>query len=309
MAVVGNLARVARGVALVLALFASSSASADAAEPNGIVVYETDFGLKDGAVSAMRGVARSVSRDLILEDLTHEIPAFNIWEGAYRLNQTAAYWPAGTVFVAVVDPGVGTERKNIVLQTSSGHYFVAPDNGLLTLVAESLGVAEVREIDLATNRLPGSATSYTFVGRDLFSHTAARLAAGRVAFADIGPRLEGDIVRIPYQRAVVENGTVIGNIPVLDIQYGNVWTNIDRKTFEALGLAKGDRVKVRIKDSVEEVWTGEVPYVDTFGDVPEGETLLYLNSLDNVSLAINYGDFASTFGVSSGPDWVIEISR
>lgn len=308
MAVGRIVARVACGVALALALVGSPP-PAGAAEPNGIVVYETDFGVKDGAVSAMRGVARSVSRDLILEDLTHEIPAFNIWEGAYRLNQTAAYWPAGTVFVVVVDPGVGTDRKNIVMQTSSGHYFVAPDNGLLTLVAESLGVAEVREIDLATNRLPGSETSYTFFGRDLFSHTAARLAAGRVAFVDIGPRLEGDILRIAYQRAVVENGKVIGNIPVLDVQYGNVWTNIDRKTFEALGLVKGDKAKVRIKDSVEEVWAGEVPYVDTFGDVPEGETLLYLNSLENVSLAINYGDFASTFGISSGPDWVIEISR
>ena len=129
-------------------MFERPAPVAGAAEPNGIVVYETDFGLKDGAVSAMRGVARSVSRDLILEDLTHEIPAFNIWEGAYRLNQTAAYWPPGTVFVAVVDPGVGTDRKNIVLATNSGHYFVAPDNGLLTLVAESLGVAEVRDSQL-----------------------------------------------------------------------------------------------------------------------------------------------------------------
>lgn len=309
MAVGRNVTRVAIAVALALALVGSPAPSAGAAEPNGIVVYETDFGLKDGAVSAMRGVARSVSRDLILEDLTHEIPAFNIWEGAYRLNQTAGYWPTGTVFVAVVDPGVGTDRKNIVLETNSGHYFVAPDNGLLTLIAESLGVADVREIDLATNRLPGSETSYTFFGRDLFSHTAARLAAGRVAFSDVGPRLEGDIVRIPYQRAAAEDGKVIGNIPVLDIQYGNVWTNIDRKTFETLGLAKHEKAKVRIKDSVEEVWAGEVPYVDTFGDVPEGETLLYMNSLDNVSLAINYGDFASTFGISSGPEWVIEISR
>jgi S-adenosylmethionine hydrolase len=308
MAVLRGLRQALRGLALCVWLV-GATIGAQAAEPVGIVVYETDFGLKDGAVSAMRGVAMGVSRDLVLEDLTHEIPPFNIWEGAYRLNQTAAYWPAGTVFVAVVDPGVGTERKNLVLQTSSGHFFVAPDNGLLTLVAETLGVEAVREIDLAKNRLPGSETSYTFFGRDLFSYTGARLAAGQLAFADVGPELAGDIVSIDYQRPAVAEGKVVGNIPVLDIQYGNVWTNIDRKTFESLGLAKGDRAKVLIRESVGEVWQGEVPYVDTFGDVPEGEPLLYLNSLGDVALAINYGDFASTFGVSSGPDWVIEIGR
>lgn len=308
MAVLRGFGQALRGLAL-CACVLGVALGVGAAEPVGIVVYETDFGLKDGAVSAMRGVAMGVSRDLVLEDLTHEIPPFNIWEGAYRLNQTAAYWPAGTVFVVVVDPGVGTERKNLVLRTRSGHVFVAPDNGLLTLVAETLGIEEIREIDLAKNRLPGSETSYTFFGRDLFSYTGARLAAGQVAFADVGPALPGDIVRIDYQRPTKVEGKVVGNIPVLDVQYGNVWTNVDRKTFESLGLAKGERAKVLIKDSVEQVWQGEVPYVDTFGDVPEGEPLLYMNSLDDVSLAINYGDFASTFGVSSGPEWTIEITR
>src|SRR5437773_8339231 len=89
---------------------------------NKIVVFQTDFGLKDGAVSAMKGVAMSVSPDLKLFDLTHEIPAFNIWEGAYRLEQTVSYWPAGTVFVSVIDPGVGTNRKSVVLKTNSGKF-------------------------------------------------------------------------------------------------------------------------------------------------------------------------------------------
>src|SRR6266496_5102461 len=91
---------------------------------NKIVVFQTDFGLKDGAVSAMKGVAMSVSPDLKLFDLTHEIPAFNIWEGAYRLEQTVSYWPAGTVFVSVIDPGVGTNRKSVVLKTNSGQFIV-----------------------------------------------------------------------------------------------------------------------------------------------------------------------------------------
>src|SRR3954465_8481403 len=107
---------------------------------NKIVVFQTDFGLKDGAVSAMKGVAMGVSRDLKLFDLTHEIPPYNIWKAAYRLQQAAQYWPAGTVFVSVVDPGVGSERKSVVLKTKSGHFFVTPDNGTLTLIAQSLGI-------------------------------------------------------------------------------------------------------------------------------------------------------------------------
>ena len=95
---------------------------------NKTVVFQSDFGLKDGAVSAMKGVAMGVSSDLKLFDLTHEIPAYNIWEAAYRLEQTVTYWPAGTVFVSVVDPGVGTNRKSVVVKTKTGHYIVTPDN-------------------------------------------------------------------------------------------------------------------------------------------------------------------------------------
>jgi S-adenosylmethionine hydrolase len=120
---------------------------------NGALVFQTDFGLRDGAVAAMKGVAFGVSKDLRLFDLTHEIPPYNIWEAAYRLNQTAQYWPMGTVFVSVVDPGVGSSRKSVVLKTKTGHFFVSPDNGSLTLVGESLGIDEVREIDETKNRL------------------------------------------------------------------------------------------------------------------------------------------------------------
>ena len=144
---------------------------------NRIVVYQTDFGLKDGAVAEMKGVAMGVDTGLKLFDLTHEIPAYNIWEAAYRLEQTVRYWPAGTVFVSVVDPGVGTERKSVVLKTRSGHFIVTPDNGTLTLVARSLGIVEIREIDETLNRRKDSRESYTFHGRDVYSYTGARLAA------------------------------------------------------------------------------------------------------------------------------------
>jgi S-adenosylmethionine hydrolase len=287
-------------------LCASSVAAQDT---NGIVVYQSDFGLKDGAVSAMRGVAVSVDPTLRLENLTHEIPAFDIWEGAYRLNATAPYWPPGTVFVSVIDPGVGTARKSVVLKTRSGHYFVSPDNGTLTLVAEDLGIEAVREIDESRYRRPGSEQSYTFHGRDVYSYAAAHLASGKTAFEDIGPELPPEVVAIAYQKPEVERGVVRGNIPILDVQFGNVWTNIDRATFERLGVAKGAVVEVRIFNEGEQVFEGRMPYVSTFGDVPEGETLLYLNSVDNVAFAINWGNFAATYGIASGPKWRVEVEK
>jgi S-adenosylmethionine hydrolase len=297
-------------VAAVLCLMGLlTSPPAAARDTNGIVVYETDFGLKDGAVSAMRGVALSVDPTLRLEDLTHEIPAFNIWEGAYRLNATAPYWPRGTVFVSVIDPGVGTERRSVVLKTRSGHYFVSPDNGTLTLVAEDLGIAAVREIDESRYRLPGSEQSYTFHGRDVYSYAAAHLASGKTGFEDIGPELPPEVVTIAYQKAEIEGDLVRGNIPILDVQFGNVWTNIDRATFEQLGIQKGQQVEVRIFKQDRQVYRGRMPYVSTFGDVPLGDTLLYLNSVDNVAFAINWGDFAATYGIASGPDWRVEVER
>ena len=280
-----------------------------AQEPNGVIVYQTDFGLKDGAVSAMRGVAVSVDPLLRLEDLTHEIPAFDIWQGAYRLNTTAPYWPPGTVFVSVIDPGVGTDRRSVVLETSSGHYFVSPDNGTLTLVAQDLGIEGVREIDESRYRRPGSEQSYTFHGRDVYSYAAAHLASGQTSFEDIGPELPAEVVTIDYQKPQLQGDTVAGSIPILDVQFGNVWTNIDRATFEQLGVEMGTELEVRIFNEDAEVFAGAMPYVSTFGDVPEGEPLLYMNSIDNLSAAINWGDFAGTHGIGSGPGWRIEVAR
>ena len=295
------------GLLWVIAL--AGAVPATARDTNGIIVYQSDFGLKDGAVSAMRGVAVSVDPTLRLENLTHEIPAFDIWQGAYRLNDTAPYWPAGTVFVSVIHPGVGTERNSVVLKTRSGHYFVSPDNGTLTLVAEELGIEAVRAIDESRYRLPGSEQSYTFHGRDVFSYAAAHLASGKVSFEEIGPELPPAVVTIDYQKPEIQGGVVRGNIPILDVQFGNVWTNIDRATFEQLGVARGEQVEVRIFNEGEQVFEGAMPYVSTFGDVPEGDMLLYLNSVDNVAFAINWGDFAAAHGIASGPEWRVEVAK
>ncbi|WP_128547514.1 SAM hydrolase/SAM-dependent halogenase family protein [Larkinella soli] len=276
---------------------------------NKAVVFQSDFGLKDGAVSAMKGVAFGVSPDLRLFDLTHEIPAYNIWEAAYRLQQTAPYWPAGTVFVSVVDPGVGSARKSVVLKTRSGHYFVTPDNGTLTLVAPLLGIESVREIDEAVNRRRDSGKSYTFHGRDVYAYTAARLAAGTITFEQVGPELAKEVVRIPHQPPVFEKGLIKGSIPVLDIQYGNIWTNIGEDTFRKLSIKHGDVLNVRIRKGAQTVFDGKMPFVSTFASVPEGSNLAYLNSLLNLSFAVNMGNFSEHHKVYSGPEWVVEVSR
>ncbi len=275
----------------------------------GPLVLQSDFGIKDSAVASMKGVAVGVSRNLDIYDLTHEIPAFNIWEASLRLGQVVEYWPKGTVFVSVVDPGVGTERKSVVLKTKSGHYFVSPDNGSLTAVAEQFGVEAVREIDEAVNRLADSEEAYTFHGRDVYAYTGARLAADVISFTEVGRELPAEVLSIPYQKPHFEQGRVYGNIEILDPQFGNIWTNIDRKIFGELGLVPGDSVKITILNDDDVVLTQTLPFFRTFGRVPVGKPLLYLNSLNRVSLAINQGNYSEAFDVQSGASWSIRIEK
>jgi len=282
------------------------SASTSASDP---LVLQSDFGNKDAAVPSMKGVAVGVSRDLDIYDLTHEVPTFNIWEASLRLAQTASYWPEGTVFVSVVDPGVGTERKSVVLKTKSGHFFVSPDNGSLTAVSEQLGIEAVREIDEAVNRLANSEKSYTFHGRDVYAYTGARLAAGIISFEEVGRELADEVMMIPYQKPTYENGRINGNIEILDPQYGNIWTNIDRATFEKLGLQPGDQLTIKIANGDELILQQTLPYFHSFGRVDLGTPLLYLNSLNNVALAVNQGNYSKTFQVLSGASWSIEIVK
>ncbi|MFZ6693013.1 SAM hydrolase/SAM-dependent halogenase family protein [Undibacterium sp. SXout20W] len=274
------------------------------------LVLLTDFGQADGAVSAMRGVAFGVDPQLNISDLSHQIPTYDIWIAAYRLYQTANYWPQGTVFVTVVDPGVGTERKSIVLKTKNGRYFVGPNNGLYTLIAERDGIAEIREIDEKVNRLPGSADSYTFHGRDVYAYTGARLAGDIIKFEDVGPVLDPVILtKIDYQKANRSGNTLRGNIPVLDVNYGNVWTNIPKSTLDQLSINAGDKLQVSIFHKDKKISTLVLPFENSFGGVKVGKPLAYVNSLLNFSLAINQGDFAKKYHVESGADWHIQVEK
>lgn len=273
------------------------------------LVLQTDFGTKDGAVAAMRGVAVGVNPGISIYDLSHENTPFDVWEAAYRLKQTASFWPAGTVFVSVIDPGVGTSRKSVVLLTKSGHLFVGPDNGTWTLIADELGVAGLREIDETKHRRTGSERSYTFHGRDVFAFVGAKLAAGVITFEQVGPELPPRVVSLPYEKPRLEGTALVGTVPYLDFQYGNVWTNLDEALFAKLAPAAGDRFRVSIAKAGQVVYAGEMPYARTFGDVPEGAPLLYLNSLMNVSFALNVGNFAKSHSIASGAEWSVRVEK
>ena len=272
------------------------------------LVFQTDFGLVDGAVSAMYGVAYSVVPDLKIHDLTHDITPFHIWEASYRLIQTINYWPEGTVFVSVVDPGVGSDRKSIVAKTNSGRYIVTPDNGTLTHVIRAEGIAAVREIDENVNRLPRSGESYTFHGRDVYAFTGARLAGGIIDFEGVGPELPVDsLLSLPIVEPYREEKAVWGTIDVLDVRFGSLWTNIPRSLFLETGVRYGDRVSVTIENDTRCVYRNIILFAKSFADVYVGEALVYVNSLDCVAVAINQGSFARAYNVGTGNSWRIRI--
>ncbi|MYM73800.1 DNA-directed RNA polymerase subunit delta [Duganella sp. FT134W] len=292
------------------ALCLTAALTAPAFAAKNALVLQTDFGTSDGAVSAMHGVAYGVDPNLTVADLTHNIPDYDIWVGGYRLFQTANYWPQGTVFVSVIDPGVGTTRKSVVLKTREGRYFVGPDNGQFTLIAERDGVAELREIDEKVNRRAGSGESYTFHGRDVYAYVGARLASGTISYEQVGPALPIEsVIKIPYQKAALSDGKLRGIIPVLDIKYGNVWTNVPKALFEQLGVKEHELVQVRFFHNKKLVNTVVAPYEHTFGGVAKGKPLVYLNSLLDVAVALNQGSYAEKNKIESGVDWEVEISK
>ena len=272
------------------------------------LVFQTDFGLVDGAVSAMYGVAYTVDPTLRIHDLTHDITPYNIWEASYRLIQTINYWPAGTVFVSVVDPGVGSDRKSVVVKTKSGRYIATPDNGTLTHVIRLEGIEQVREIDEHVNRLPSSGESYTFHGRDVYAFTGARLAAGIIDFEGVGPELPVEsLVELPIVEPVLEGSAVCGTIDVLDVRFGSLWTNIPRTLFLETGVQYGDRVSITIENDTRCVYRNIIQYARSFADVVVGEALAYVNSLDCLAVAINQGSFARAYNIGTGNSWRIRI--
>lgn len=274
------------------------------------IVFQSDFGLADGAVSAMHGVALNVDPDLKIFNLTHEIEPYNIWEASYRLFQTVEYWVEGTVFVSVVDPGVGTSRRSVVARTNGGHYIVTPDNGSLTHIKRYVGIDAIREISESRHRRKNSQYSNTFHGRDVYALVGAKLASGKITFEEVGEELEpGSIVELPLGEVIVGPGSVTGCIDILDVRFGSLWTNIERTRFETLGIKYGDMVQITIFNGRALVYSNRIHYARSFADVYVGEPLLYVNSLNRMAVAINQGNFARAYNIGTGLNWTLQCEK
>lgn len=277
---------------------------------NHLLVLQSDFGLVDGAVSAMVGVALQEESTLGVHNLTHEITPYNIFEASYRLFQTVEYWPKGTTFVSVVDPGVGSKRKSVVALTQNDQYIVTPDNGTLSYIKTHVGIKAVREISEVKNRRENTEYSYTFHGRDVYAYTGAKLASGHISFEEVGPELAvEDILELPVVKTVISDTDVRGAVDILDVRFGSLWTSITREDFYTLNPEFGQRFEVTIFNNDMLVYQNQVTYGKSFADVRIGQPILYINSLYRVGLAINQGSFAKAYNVGVGSNWHIEIKK
>jgi S-adenosylmethionine hydrolase len=255
------------------------------------IVFMTDFGVIDDSVALCKGVMYSIAPDLRIVDLTHQVTPFSILDGARFLEGATPYFPAGTVFVVVIDPGVGSTRKAVVVKSKRGQYFVLPDNGLMTLVQDRDGVEAAREI---TNRgwMIGAALSSTFHGRDLFSPVGARLAHGQ-DWTQVGPELAANqLVRLDLAPSRLDGRGLSGEAIATDGAFGNLVTNISGEDFLKLDYGHGQIVHMTIGKTEM-----NVPFVRTFSDVALQKPLLYIDSRDHVGLAVNQGSFAAAYAI------------
>ena len=253
------------------------------------VVFMTDFGILDDSVALCKGVMYGIVPNLRIVDLTHQVTPFSIADGARFLFGATPYFPAGTVFVVVVDPGVGSSRKAIVAKSKRGQFFVLPDNGLMTLVEDRDGIESAREI---TNPdwMIGAKISSTFHGRDIFSPVGAHIARGD-NWSQVGPEIP-KLVRLSVDSPKIDNRGLSGEVIALDGPYGNLITNVHAEDFEPLGYKRGDKLKVTIAG--REI---EMPFVKTFSDVAVKQPLLFIDSRGRVSFALNEASFAAEYKI------------
>jgi S-adenosylmethionine hydrolase len=267
--------------------------SAQAGKYPQTIVFMTDFGVVDDSVAICRGVMYSILPEVRIVDLSHEVTPFSILDGARFLYGATPYYPAGTVFVVVIDPTVGSTRKAIVAKSKRGQYFVLPDNGLLTLVEQRDGIEGVREI---TNPdwMIGTKMSSTFHGRDIFSPVGAHVAGGD-DWTKVGPEMPvASLVRLELKAPRLDERGVTAEVIATDGPFGNLVTNLDAEDFLKLGYQRGQDVPVKLGGRNEEM---KIKFVRTFSDVALGQPLLYIDSRGHFALAVNQGSFAAVYGV------------
>ena len=293
------------GLCVVLALFAtgcsqqSSQGNAAAANARPAIVFMTDFGTANDAVAICRAVIYSILPDARITDITHQVTPYSIEEASRFLAGVTPYYPAGTIFLVVVDPGVGTSRKAVIVKSKKGQYFVLPDNGLVTPVVDRDGFDAAHEITNPDWMIQAGISS-TFHGRDIFSPAAAHLAAG-ADFSLAGP-LVSQLVRLTPKSSISMDKGIDGDIIGLDEPYGSLITDIPGEEFRQLGYRLGDKVPLQINKKPV-----TLPFVKTFMEVPVGDALLYIDSRGRVGVAINQGNYARKFNIT--PPGTIFIPR
>jgi S-adenosylmethionine hydrolase len=286
-----------------LMLAASALPQAQTGKYPQTVVFMTDFGVLDDSVAICRGVMYSVMPEVRIVDLTHQVTPFSILDGARFLYGATPYYPAGTVFVVVVDPGVGSTRKAIVAKSKRGQYFVLPDNGVITLVEQRDGIEAVREI---TNPdwMIGTKLSSTFHGRDIFSPVGAHLARGD-DWTKVGPEIPvAALVHLDLKAPRMDAHGVTAEVIATDGPFGNLVTNLDGEDFLKLGYQRGQEVAVRVGGKEM-----KMKFVRTFSDVALGQPLLYIDSRGRLGLAVNQGSFADVYGVKPPVELVIARAK
>lgn len=256
-----------------------------------IVALLTDYGTKDQYAGSLRGAVLAACPDAQVVDLTHDISSHAVREAAFVLRAAVPVFPAGTAFVAVVDPGVGTARRGLAIR-AGGYLFVGPDNGIFSLVLADHPEAEVRE--LTNTGLFRANVSSTFHGRDIFGPVAGALVRGTV-FEDVGPSIDDAFhFEFPKPRLVGED-VIEGQIIYVDT-YGNLVSSIGGKEWQTFVKGAGGD----LTEMVAEVSRVIVPVVSTFGDVPEDDACAYLGSAGRIEVAVNRGSAATRFEASIG---------
>lgn len=276
------------------------------------ILLQTDFSNTWGAVASMKGVIKIVDPELEIFDLCHDIKSYDPWEASLSLAAVEPYWPAGTVIVSVVDPGVGTQRRASVALLKDGSYVVTPDNGTLTHLKHGVGIAAVREIDETRNRFRAKEEVSVFHGRDLFGYCAARLASGGITFPEVGPEYPADeVVECPEfaLRPEIAGDSVETWIMTGLKHFGGVQFGVTNEQWRGLGYREGDRVRVCIRQGERTVFDREVLFAKSFGYVSRGEPVLYCGSSAFLSLDCNQDNFMSKYGVDTGRDWKVRLER
>lgn len=272
-----------------------------------VIVMQSDFGIDSGLVASMHGMCKMVDRTLEVDDITHELPAFDVKAASYCLSYTVPYWPAGTIFVSVVDPGVGTDRKASVAKLRNGSYVVTPDNGTLTYLQDMIGIDEIREIDEAVNRYQPTIDVHSFHGRDLFSYCAARLAAGLITYKEVGKAYPvSGVIRHPICHAEVSQKFVKAVIQSYD-PFGSAELSVLNTEFANTGFCLCDRLELVITCEGEQPLRLTVPYERSFGYVPVGEDLIFNDLASFVTVGTNQGNFAEKYHLDKKKEYQVVI--